>query len=253
MAIIEPLRDLSLIEEHGEYVAGQRVVYVGVSGVSSNEEVLTTALDDEGVPQSNESYSSEFPRLVVTRRSPAVVGNVNGIHRVKILVEYQLEPATSIAYPSRGVGSLSQLTTNKDKNGEPVVLSYGEQRYLGEFSVFAAEGSQYRRCIEETNDPEYTKSSWLNKINSDEFDGAPSGHWLVSHVGYELWNARTDPNRWVFDYELSRSTSPDGWTYWAAWHDARGNIPSGAAFVECPWHDAVPFSEKFPPASGGVA
>lgn len=252
MATRALVQGAKLIQQNGQYVGARRAVMVYVTSGGTEMEIVQAALDDEGVPQTGDSLSVEYPRLCVANRDGEIVGKKRGgPHIVKCQIEYVLE-APDRGYPDRGGAHVSQIQVKKDRHGEYLTYQYGSRLEYKQAFVTAPQQFEVRRTVELTNDPGSLAGQYINKVNSDEWMNSPPGRWLCTKVEYNLINSQTKPDRYDFLWEFYKTADPDGWNPRLWYHTPDGIIPAdiftkGEGFKEVDWYEPVPFSSKFPP------
>lgn len=244
-------------EDSGEWTGYEKTLVVPVVSGGTAEEILQSALDDPSVPQPGAALNSEHPRIRVSRRIPRIVGLKphGGPHLVSVAVEYVLIPPIGRAYSNRGTSSVAPIPTVWDRLGNPISYTYSGHQKFKEINVYHVEAVDIRDSIEQTDDPLSVSSQWINRINSDTWNGGAPRHWLCAEVQYVLFNMNIAPDLWRFTWTFRYSPLPFGWQPYITYYDMNGDIPADIAtrgegtggFKEVDWHPAVPFSVKFPP------
>jgi len=242
------LPDTFLEEENGEVVRATRVFVqtVGDRSTKTAGQVLSEALAASGVPQPGEAFDSTYyPDLCVESRTPTVIGLKDSDVAVRIEIKYELHRSIAENLPLSGGASLTQIKTQKDRNGVPITVAYDGETIGAEVSVYVVQGNFTREVVRETTDPEAEVAAWANHVNDAEFRSGGAGEWLCTRVDYDLTDKDADPPKYRFVYEFERR--PTGWTYTVAYNDENGNIPpdliEGVGIVDVKWHPERDFSE----------
>jgi len=248
MAVHLRYADTNFIEEYGLITeATMVIVQDGVTG-STIGDVLVNALNHVDVPQPGAALALGVPNVRVESRTPKVVGQDGSTYTVRIDVAYRLQrPSSEAQYSLRGGATLNQITTQTDRDGNPITLGYDGDTVRAEVTVPVVANHFSREIIEATDDPDDLIAEWINHVNENIWHGGDPGEWLCSHIEYELIDRLASPKRYRFVYEFERN--PDGHLYTVVWKDSEGNIPidvvEGEGIKDIPWHPERKFSDKF--------
>lgn len=241
-AYINKVEQLSLVEKNG--AIEQLTTKVTVTGLTdTNESILTAALAVSGVPQPGDNITGFDTFLIVSDRSAKVSENDNSV--VEIIVTYEnasrgnqfLKAKTDATMPAvlaKSSSNIQQIETNKDENGDLIVLEYtypstdpeyGGQTIsqTGTITVFEAQSNVVLEGYYTgftSADARNLKANIENKVNSNTWLGKAARTWLCTSVGY----ARLTTDRYYFVFEFQNN--PSTWDPTAAFVDpTTGQIP----------------------------
>ena len=222
-------------------------------------DVFRDALNYPGIPKTGDAagVGQELEDIRVEQRVAKFAGwdGENRIAKVRIEIQYGHQIRTS-DMPIRGGGSITQIPTTKDKDGNPIEVSYGSDVQRVELNVNEPQSSFTREIVLEMQehpekdyewmkDPEAVRRYWINTVNDDTWRDDAAKTLLISRVEYELVNMLTKAYKFTFEIERRE----DGWKYTAAYKDSNGNTPSdvveGTGIKDYWWHFERDFSRLF--------
>lgn len=260
-------RETTLIKEFGEVVRAETVIH---ATMVENPFDSGNAFDHADIPKEGDTFSDTYSELQVDTVRFTVVGrdNDNAAWRVRYDITYshaRTNPSLSQGYPLRGSASLLQKQVHQDRQGQAIKVvnpDDSSEENTATIDVLVPTQNTVREAIISTNSPETTVRSWINWINSDDWTGqgggaeSEAGMWLCTAVQWELFNARTDPKKYKFQFEFERASDEKiggikrGWDYVAFWRNKDGLIPSNAekdnGVTVVPWHFTRQFKPTFP-------
>jgi hypothetical protein len=246
---IDLFSNVSIQEEAGEIVGATRRVKVTLPKAGGN--VFRRAYDTAGVPQPSDPLASDIPDVRVISRTISSVQGIDASNvTVFIDVEYELQrPEEDQGFPLRGGSSLQQIRTQRDRNGVAIKVEYKGEEIIAEVDVLAPQGNHTRGIRIETEDPDSVVAEWINHVNDDTWRGAAAGRWLCTSVDYEMVDREAFPKAYDFTFAFEQSSTPDGWTYTAAYKNPDGDIPGdivdGVGIVDVAWHPSRDFEVLF--------
>jgi len=257
MATTPPLiQESHIIEQFGEVTEAVMVHVVTPIYASTLGHLFAQAAVAPGIPQPGDWLDATyFPNVRCETRTPRVVAWDGTAGTVRMECVFRLQrPACEAQHPLRGGASLNQITTEKDRNGVPITLSYTDPLTLNEDTIGAevtvpdVHGHFTREIIEATDIPDALVAEWINHVNAADWRlPGDTGEWLCSDIQYELIDRHAQPKRYKFQYEFERQ--PGGFLYTTIYKDKDGNIPpdleEGVGVKDIEWHWPKDFSTKF--------
>lgn len=245
----ELLSNVSIQEEAGEVVGATNRVKVTLTKAPGR--IFRRALDTASVPQPSDILDVDFPDVrVISRNITSVQAISNTEVTVFIDVEYELQrPEEDQGFPLRGGSSLQQIRTQRDRDGVAIKVEYKGEEIIAEVDVLAPQGNHTRGIRIETEDPDSVVAEWINHVNDATWRGAAAGRWLCTSVDYEMVDREAFPKAYDFTFAFEQSSTPDGWTYTAAYKNPDGDIPGdivdGVGIVDVDWHPSQDFEVLF--------
>lgn len=242
-----------MLEEAGEVVSA---ITTTVVIIERQVGIFKAALDEPEVPQPNTPLDDLNPNVKVFSRNAKITG-FEGEDNVVVTIEieYQLQrPETDAGFALSGGASLTSIETQRDRNGDPIVVTYNDESYIATVNVLEPQGNFTREVTYATNTPDTLVSSWVGFTNDALFRGFDAGDWLCTGVTYELKDRSVNPISYLFTFTFERRrAAPDsdretyagGWTYTASFRDADGNIPIDAPVVDIVWFPSRDFGDFF--------
>lgn len=227
----------SLTENAG--VVTERKRYVSVYGFtpSSSATFLDEILAVSGVPQPGSAYDVNSA-LVVMDRVATVNGQQDG---ATIELTYKQTPGVvppsitnpTVKYQLRGSSSLQQVTTQKDRQGNAIYVTYAGS---GTNQASVTQGGSIQVNLPHTSitavynanaHPVNVASGLSGRLNSTTWLGYPSGCWQCSLDDFSLIDPTQTPPLYGFTFRFE--LQEDGWQPIAAWNDPKtGQIPIDA-------------------------
>lgn len=243
-------KESSAPEEFGQIRSATEVYYVVGAFGSVLGDIFFDALRQSGIPQAGAPLSPNLPYVRATRRTPRYMGRRSGgdaVVRIEVQYELLLPNTEGVKLQLRGGGSLTTISTTKDKNGDPIEVTYDGDTQRKAINVPQVQRYHTRETIEETNDPDGLLDSWLNYVNSTTFRGKPARTWLVANGDWEPIILTGNTKLYRFVWQLLYD--PAKHVYTVAYTDSGGNIPSdvvdGTGIDDIYWHPEKDFTTKF--------
>ena len=197
-----------------EEVAGriERIVRIAkVSGLTSTTNTLAEALDATGMPAPGEAHPDNSD-LIVRARIPRSDGRTDGCEVQIVYLRSDEYPISISDLAVSGGGGLRSVMTNKDVNGERIVVRgpKDENNNLGKeqavrIPVFRPHDTLTIELYEQLADPKAEQRLWKGKVNAAGWLNDAAGEWLCVDVVYRLADATTTPRAWsvvcFFEYD----------------------------------------------------
>ena len=197
---------------------------------------IQAVLDDTNVPQAGDTLDADHPNLFCTTRDVTM----NNSKRATVWCNYKFYATTlnsNVALDNIQT-QLKTVTTELDRSGSEITVKHNtavghNETQVGEISALHPEGGFVREIVlSRTNDgaAQYdTMNSWINHINSDQWNFGEPGTWLcmdatprplqINPVGGGL-------AKWVFRFQFAYDSH--GWKPWVFWIDkTTGRPPDG--------------------------
>lgn len=172
-----------------------------------------------------------------------------GSDMADVVLSYEGGQAPGATVLTRGGdGSLAQIHTVKDREGNLLEVEHNGITQGGELNVFVPQDSPFFTTIENTTNPAGLQNEWLGYVNSTPWRGKPAGKWIISRVRHEEFNVQA--NLWKFNWSMQESPESQGWLPVIAWTDPNSNKP-GVGLVDdvgvktVPWYFQRDFNSKF--------
>lgn len=237
----------AVTDEAGEIVSASASIITSTAGITIGQ-VFANVLANPLVPQIGDALDASIPDVKCVRRTPTIVGLEGGFWHCKVICEYTLQRPTLQALPVRGGSSLTQIRTQVDGSGNPILVTYKDKTVQVTVDVPDHRGQFAIEITESTNDPWDIANDWVNHINEQAWRGGFAREWLCTNVQYQLLNVNVNPRLWTFNYEFEYN--PHGYVYTAVYEDQDGNRPAdlvdGTGIIDVLWHPERDFSTKFP-------
>jgi hypothetical protein len=263
MAItVENIFDASA-EREGLYIKSlRRVVYV--SGIDSANPVgyIAQVATAEAVPRQPIVVGGSL--LVYKREAITISDQPNGKATVEIFYErpaWQVVADESGQPAVTGGTSIQQVTTERDSQGEPILLSYtypdddpdfpGETKTQGAtIQPLEPRSTLTIPVVEETNQPGALSRDWVGYVNSDEWNGAGPRMWMCISAPFTPVDLSSNPHKWLLMYSFERAQithDPE-----ATFIDPRTGRPPAdlvedVGYKRIPYNPSRSFGAKFPP------
>lgn len=235
--------DAEAWEQAGEFLGCNRTFIVEVLNTGLVGDAFHAAANDSRVPKCGDSLGDYYPNIKCERRFASLMGHTeNGWVRVKVRCEYGLQRPPTDPISVSGDSTLNQIKTTKDRNGNYIGMTVGEEFKIFPVTVLQARNGFAVELTEQTSDPETLSGQWISTINSAEWRNGAKGEWMVMRVRYILKDRTTSPFTYTFTYEFDRK--PGGHKYAPARYDDDGVLlEEGSPIV---WHYERDFNVKFP-------
>jgi hypothetical protein len=258
-ASIDRIDLLSCQERFGVIIRLTRKAYI--KGLTDTDHTaLFAALEAAGLPASGTALGKDG--LVLAERNPTIIEGSPDQAEVILVYEHYKNEGQSYDNPPVGpfVGttraSLQQITTNKDQNGDLILLQHtypaddpdfpNETKYqTGEISVFVPQKTLTVTGVKQTQAPWLIANNIIAKLNSTTFAQADARHWLCTLASWENMDPSTGANRYFMTFEFQHN--PDSWDPTAVFNDENTNRPpanlvDGEGYKTIEYLDAVDFN-----------
>jgi len=234
-ARVERVDLLEARERHGTAV--RVVLRSRVVGLTDTTyATLFTALAVSGIPSVG-SLLAGAPHLTLAERNPKLVNK--GTVDVDLVYEPFNDEGQNMDNPPNSVmtgvlrASVSQVTTNLDKDGEAVSLTHtwpsddpdhpGRTDVQGgEFQVFVPQKTFVVQGIKTSSRPWVISNKIIGSVNNGFFAGERAHEWLCTSAGWEIVDA-SSPNRYHMTFEFQHN--PDTWNPQVVFIDNRTGKP----------------------------
>lgn len=205
---------------------------------STDYTVLMAALAAAGVPAAGARLSGA-PNVVLKERVVRLVQEDKTKCDVDLTYGLIADQGQSIDAPPYGIlvgkatTTMSQTTTNLDRDGNTIVLSHtypsddpdfpGQTiEEGGEIQVQVPQDALSYQGIKTTFFPWLIRSSIKGRVNASAFAGGEPGQWLCTTADYEIADGGA-PNRYYFTFAFE--FNEDGWQPTAIFTDSRTGKP----------------------------
>lgn len=203
-----------------------------VRGTSSNKFEAMRALN---LPQ---AYSVGNFGLVVMNRSVTQVSLVTRDDADEYVYEIDVQYGRPDVENNKSGGqndvksiftggtALEQVTTQVDRLGDDIEVTYNGDTQVGEVSVLAPKSTLTAEIPIETNVPGNVSQAMAGTINDAAWAGGDAETWLCTSATFEAEDLATTPQVWRFTFEFEYNR--DGWQPLAYYIDKEsGRAPSG--------------------------
>jgi hypothetical protein len=238
MVKLDKIETAELSESKGVIRRVRRTAYV--SGLTNiGHERMKQALDSVGVPAAGDVCpGTGFNDLFCTERNVKMLSRDDA--EVDLVYELFYESDFVNTYnPPYGVlagvmrTSIQQVTTNKDENGDLIVLSHtypaDDEDYPsqtveqgGEVTMYQPQKTLTLRFIRNTNSPWLVTNSILGKLNNSVWGGNAARTWLCTSVSWKVHKV-VDVVQYAFEMEFQYN--PATWDPTATFIDDRTGKP----------------------------
>jgi hypothetical protein len=247
-------------EVNGRVAEITRVALLSDLTPGTTDDVLRTALDDEGLPQPGAAHPNENECLLVERvprpLEPGIV-SIDLVYRLPSSGGFNIPP--NFPTTIRGGSSTQQIETAVDRNGAQITVEFEGREQGGVIAPLVAVEHLSLGETLQSADPTLVSRPWTNAVNSGPFyfdQSALARTWRIAEVSYELVNADTVPfPTWTFGYELEKRPIVvvgivGGWDPQVVYIDPEENRPppdllAGVGYKTIPWHFEGDFSILF--------
>lgn len=210
---IDSLRDLSAREENGRLVEAVREAKLQITGASDWPSMVEDAyglLNSSGFAI-NDSFGAIEPNLVVSGRSLSLVRDQQTFVIATIRYRFKRVLATW-----EGGISLRQVRSQRDKEGDPIILKY---KYPDDYKVdpeFAGQeieqggevttdkpiARQTARFVIATDSPGNLLRQWAGHVNSSSWNGGAKRTWKVVRATAREFNVALNTPEFEFEFEF---------------------------------------------------
>jgi len=220
---------MTLLEATERNGALRRLVRVAhVSGIESTDwDILTQALKEAGLPEFGDVLSTVAEDkggqdLVLVERNPKILSKTHAeiqlVYENFADIEENLDTPVAIKILANMRVNLNQKTSNLDKDGKQVTVSYtysGDENHDDglvtqgvEFSYYEPQRTMFVRGIKKTGTPWLIANNCIGKTNIKWFALEKPGYWLCMACDWKLAH-RGDNISYFMNFEFQ--FNPDGW------------------------------------------
>lgn len=123
--------------------------------------------------------------------------------------------------------SVEQVTTQLDREGNPITVTHNGVTQGGEISADDSLTVLEAEFVTQSATPGTVVATWGNKVNSTAWMGGAPGEWRVTHASAELVDSTTSPHpEYRFRFQFTHRAG--GWQPAVAFVDPEtGNPPPG--------------------------
>lgn len=242
---------------------------VRVTGLSvdaqSDYQVLQASLDELSSLAIG-SPAAGHEGLILVERIPRLLPGHSDV--VDISLRYEIKGATldSVVlgdFILEGSASLNQVTTQRDRAGNPLNVSYtypGDYKLdkdlrnetleqVGDVQVGLPQESIRLAGRLLTNAAHLEARDRVGKVNSEDWHDSGPGTWLVVNCDYSPYNLGAQPGR-VYEFRFWVQRNEFGWDPDKWYRDPRsGRMPVGVNITTVTWYDTADFAGLFPIAN----
>jgi hypothetical protein len=256
---VDTVRTIEVIEEWDEIVSLIRSVHVEIppgDRIVDTWAVVEQALLQNDVPQYGSS-PVEYPTLVLVKRNAKLVpGTTN---QVEIILEYGNRLSAGIDFTIQGTSSLSQVTTQLDVFGDPIVLqhtypsiaggepdpTYASKTFEqgGTVQVLDSSTTLTATGVLGIADPPSFIGSWIRHVNSQYWYGGEIAEWLITNIDFKPVNV-TDSFDPFYQFTFQFSWKFGGWDPDAVFTDARTGKPPPDLIPDVGYKTVISYPER---------
>ena len=259
MVKLDRIDTAELHESKGVITRVRRTAYV--SGLSSvGHEKLIEALVEGGVPTSGSTLAGDgCADLRLTERTVKMVSRDDAEIDLVYELYYESNYVNANSPPYSvfdGVmkTSVQQVTTNKDADGELLVVSHtypaDDEDYPsktveqgGEITIYQPQKTFTLRLLKNTASPWVLTDALLGKVNSAAWAGDVERTWMCSSIS---WKVHKIDNQEQYDYEIEFQFNPATWDPVVTFIDDRTGKPpkdlvEGEGYYTVEYLEQVPF------------
>ena len=250
-------------EEHG-IPKSARTRHMVLGGTQRGSALYQEILSDPICPQPGDA-SPTWPNLrLVGRELDTIPERPDGAWLDLIWSAPQSGGGVSLGMPTvsgwSGSSDLTQITTQKDINGEPIYVmhawhgdpDFGNRvDYQGaDVSVLAPSGTLRVSGTLYHPNPYALCDFWRGAVNALPWGGKPAGAWLVTVADFEPVDTSSWPPLWRLTFQFS--LSPEGvWDPVVWFRDPRTQAPAhglvpGGGIKVVDWYRRIAFQYTYP-------
>ena len=248
--ILDSIREVSSSEWAGVIVEATSVAIVEKNDATwpTDKSVMQTVYDLAGVPQPGDTFSPDHSNLIVRNRSC----RMESPGRAEVTISYKFTPSSlnSDAQFDKLSSTLAQITTQRNRDGEEIVVSHGGNNQLGEISVLNPEDGFSREVYVSgivPGDQHNIQTGWQAHVNSSVWNHGAAGTWLCLKALPDPLDIRDSQGTWSFIYQFEFAYDETGWQPQVFWRDPTTGRPPdglepGTGSKEVIWYNARDFN-----------
>jgi hypothetical protein len=212
-AQLDTLRDIRVTKERGYATSLTRSVIItgltSTTGTAIANEILTAT----NMPASGSAVAIGTNLLFLDKIDAQVIeGEKTSATATLEYRRRELSYESGGTTPTlRGGTALKQVTTAKDRQGNPIVLEhtfpsdhpmYAGQTLTqgGEISVLVPMSTLYGEYVSTSSSAGSVTQAWAGYVNSDSWQGGAPRTWMCTDVRAELVDGTTSPAWWRFAF-----------------------------------------------------